>query len=133
MLYNPAKTYKTISLQTANQLELVVRMYEGAIRFLELAKLGFEQTDPVERIQTIHNNVMRSMEIINELNLTLDMERGGETAIQLRDLYNYFENRLFDSNMRKDMTGIQEVIDRLGSLLEAWEEIGEEQSALAVS
>ncbi|MGB1054996.1 MAG: flagellar export chaperone FliS, partial [Limisphaerales bacterium] len=83
--------------------------------------------------QTIHNNVMRSMEIINELNLTLDMERGGETAIQLRDLYNYFENRLFDSNMRKDMTGIQEVIDRLGSLLEAWEEIGEEQSALAVS
>ena len=133
MLYNPAKTYKTISLQTANQLELVVRMYEGAIRFLELAKLGFEQTDPVERIQTIHNNVMRSMEIISELNLTLDMERGGETATQLRDLYNYFENRLFESNMRKDMTGIQEVIDRLGSLLEAWEEIGEEQSSLAVS
>ena len=133
MSYNPAKTYKTISLQTANQLELVVRMYEGAIRFLELAKLGFEQTDPVERIQTIHNNVMRSMEIINELNLTLDMERGGETATQLRDLYNYFENRLFESNMRKDMTGIQEVIDRLGSLLEAWEEIGEEQSSLAVS
>ena len=63
MSHNPAKTYKTISLQTANQLELVVRMYEGAIRFLELAKLGFEQTDPVERIQTIHNNVMRSRKL----------------------------------------------------------------------
>ena len=105
-------------------------MYEGAIRFLEMAKLGFEYEDPIEQIETIHNNVTRAQEIINELNMTLDMEQGGETAIQLRDLYNYFDNRLFDSNLRKDVSGIQEVIDRLGSLLEAWEEIGQEQTAL---
>ena len=63
--------------------------------------------------------------------MTLDMERGGETAIQLRDLYNYFDNRLFDCNMRKEISGIQEVTDRLGSLLEAWEEIGKDQTTLA--
>ena len=130
MIPSPAKTYKTISLQTASQVELVIHMYEGAIRFLEMAKLGFEYEDPIEQIETIHNNVTRAQEIINELNMTLDMEQGGETAIQLRDLYNYFDNRLFDSNMRKDVAGIQEVIDRLGSLLEAWEEIGQEQTAL---
>ena len=130
MIPSPAKTYKTISLQTASQVELVIRMYEVAIRFLEMAKLGFDYEDPIEQIETIHNNVTRAQEIINELNLTLDMEQGGETAIQLRDLYNYFDNRLFDSNMRKDVAGIQEVIDRLGALLEAWEEIGQEQTAL---
>ena len=130
MIPSPAKTYKTISLQTASQVELVIRMYEGAIRFLEMAKLGFEYEDPIEQIETIHNNVTRAQEIINELNMTLDMEQGGETAIQLRDLYNYFDNRLFDSNLRKDVSGIQEVIDRLGSLLEAWEEIGQEQTTL---
>ena len=42
MIPSPAKTYKTISLQTASQVELVIRMYEGAIRFLEMAKLGFD-------------------------------------------------------------------------------------------
>ena len=40
------------------------------------------------------------------------------------------KQRLFDCNMRKEMSGIQEVIDRLGSLLEAWEEIGQDQTAL---
>ena len=84
MIPSPAKTYKTISLQTASQVELVIRMYEGAIRFLEMAKLGFDYEDPIEQIETIHNNVTRAQEIINELNMTLDMEQGGETAIQLR-------------------------------------------------
>ena len=128
MIPSPAKTYKP---SLADRLWWNwIRMYEGAIRFLEMAKLGFEYEDPIEQIETIHNNVTRAQEIINELNMTLDMEQGGETAIQLRDLYNYFDNRLFDSNLRKDVAGIQEVIDRLGSLLEAWEEIGQEQTAL---
>jgi len=59
------------------------------------------------------------------LNITLDMEQGGEMATQLRELYQYFDKRLFEANMKKDIKILEEVIKRLTTLLEAWEEISQ--------
>ena len=53
MIPSPAKTYKTISLQTASQVELVIRMYEGAIRFWKRPKSEFDYEDPIERISRL--------------------------------------------------------------------------------
>jgi flagellar protein FliS len=104
-------------------------LYEGAIKFLERARMGLD--DPLEMNETVHNNISRAQDIINELHNTLDMEQGGKLAVVLSDLYAYLERRLFESNIRKDEAGIVEVIDRLTTLQEGWAEMLEQQSVTA--
>ncbi len=131
MLRNPLQSYKTISLETAPPGRLVLMLFDGAIKFLEKAKLGFDIEDPVEMNETVHNNITRAQDIINELNSTLNMDQGGEIAVVLRDLYVYMENKLFESNIRKEIEGVQEVIDRLSTLQEGWSEMLEQETAVA--
>jgi len=106
-------------------------LFDGAIKFLEKAKLGFDIEDPVEMNETVHNNITRAQDIINELNSTLNMDQGGEIAVVLRDLYVYMENKLFESNIRKEIEGVQEVIDRISTLQEGWSEMLEQETAVA--
>ena len=131
MLRSPLQSYKTISLETAPPGQLVLMLFDGAIKFLERAKLGFGIEDPVEMNETVHNNITRAQDIINELNSTLNMNQGGEVAVVLRDLYVYLDNRLFESNIRKELEGVQEVIDRLSTVQAGWSEMLELESAVA--
>ena len=125
---NPLQAYKTISLETAPPGKLVLMLYEGAIRFLDKALIGMEMEDPLERIETVHNNVTRAQSIISELNYTLDMERGDKVAEVLRDLYLYFDNKLYRSNIHKDGNGIREVIEHINVLREGWSEMLEKDA-----
>lgn len=95
-------------------------LYDGAIRFLERALLGFDKEDPADFAQTISNNVLRAQDIIQELNYSLDLQRGGSFASNLRDLYFYMDRRLMQSNLEKTPDGIRDVIARLSILREAW-------------
>ena len=131
MLRNPLQSYKTISLETAPPGRLVLMLFDGAIKFLEKAKLGFDIEDPVEMNETVHNNITRAQDIINELNSTLNMDQGGEIAVVLRDLYVYLDKRLFESNIRKESQGVQEVIDRLSTVQEGWSKMLEQEAAVA--
>jgi len=113
-------SYRRVATETANPGQLVTVLYDGAIKFLERALLSFQSTDPLEFNQGIHNNVTRAKAIIHELNICLNMEDGGELAVTLRRLYLYFEVRLDESNRYKRPQGIQEVIERLTVLRDAW-------------
>lgn len=112
-----------VAMQTAPPGQLVLMLYEGAIRFLERALLGFSSDDPAEFNQAINNNVQRAQMILDELNAALDVKQGGELAERLRGIYHYFERRLQESNLRKEPDGIEEVIRRLGVLRDAWREM----------
>jgi flagellar protein FliS len=68
----------------------------------------------------IHNNLQRAQEIIRELNYALNMDQGGEVAATLRSLYEYFDRRIWESNMRKRRDGVDEVIGHLTVLRDAW-------------
>jgi flagellar protein FliS len=68
----------------------------------------------------VHNNIQRAQEIIRELNLALNMEQGGEFAVTLRRLYDYFDRRIWESNLRKKQDGVEEVIRHLTVLRDAW-------------
>jgi flagellar protein FliS len=95
-------------------------LYEGALRFLEQALSGFTKEDPAEFNGTINNNIQRAQAIIRELNGSLNLALGGELAFQLRRLYDYFDRRLLESNVRKQEDGIREVIARISTLRDAW-------------
>jgi flagellar protein FliS len=104
-------------------------LYDGAIRFLERSLGGFTKDDPAEFNSTINNNIIRAQDIINELNSSLNLEAGGEVALNLRQLYVYFDRRLTESNVRKEQAGIKEVIARLTVLRDAWATMLSRQNA----
>jgi flagellar protein FliS len=117
---NPWQSYRQIATQTAPPGQLVLMLYDGAIRFLERALTGFASTDPGERNMTINNNLQRAVDIVRELNVCLDTEAGGQLAQTLRDLYDYMERRLMESNFKKRRTGVDEVLVHLRELRNAW-------------
>src|SRR5882672_12490524 len=117
---NPWQSYRKVAAQTAPPGQLVLMLYDGAIRFLHGAQSGFSKDDPAESNSLINNNILRAQQIIRELNYCLNMDLGGELAVQLRRLYDYFDRRLQESNTKKEPSGIVEVIDRLSELRDAW-------------
>lgn len=117
---NPWKSYKQIATQTAPPGQLVLMLYDAGLRSLERALLGFAIKDPGERNTAIHNNIQHSLDIIRELNSSLNREAGGELADTLSNLYAYFENRLTESNLRKQRAGVDEVLGHLSGLRDAW-------------
>lgn len=128
---NALDSYRRVSMQTAPPGHLVLMLFEGVTRFLEQALTGFSKDDPAEFHGTISNNVLRAQEIIRELDRCLNLAAGGELALQLRRLYDYFDHRLMESNLLKDERGIREVIQRISSLRNAWATMlrGENSSA----
>ena len=110
-------------MQTAAPGQIVLMLFEGAIRFLDRAENGFQIEDPSESNQTIHNNIQRAQDILNELNMALDVEQGGELAQTLRSLYEYMDRRLLESNLQKTPEGLIETRRHLGVLQKAWEQM----------
>ncbi|MEJ0091154.1 MAG: flagellar export chaperone FliS [Limisphaerales bacterium] len=117
---DPLKSYKKIATLTTPPGHLVLMLYDAALRSLECALIGFDAKDPGERNTTIHNNLQRTMNIVRELNFSLNREAGGDLADTLCNLYAYFEERLQESNLKKQRTGVDEVIRHITGLREAW-------------
>ncbi len=120
---SPWNSYRQVAMQTAAPGQIVLMLFEGAIRCVDRAENGFEVDDPAESNQIIHNNLQRAQDILHELNMALDMEQGGTLAQTLRSLYEYMDRRLLESNMRKSKDGMIEVRKYLGSLRDAWAEM----------
>jgi flagellar protein FliS len=95
-------------------------LYEGAARFLERAMAGFDMDDPAESNQAISNNIIRAQDIIFELNVTLNVEQGGELAMRLRRLYDYMDRRLMEANLKKEQATLKEIHGRIVVLRDAW-------------
>jgi flagellar secretion chaperone FliS len=116
----PWDSYRKVATQTATPGQLVLMLYDGALRFLEQAKTGFDYQDPVQFNQTINNNIVRAQAIIHEMNASLNMQAGGEVASNFRRLYNYFYRRLTEANRKKQMAPIEETISRLRVMRDSW-------------
>ncbi|MEY4916520.1 MAG: hypothetical protein RL616_433 [Verrucomicrobiota bacterium] len=117
---NPFKSYRQISTQTAPPGQLVLMLFDGALKSLDCALIGFQSPDFAERNAAVHNHLSRATDIVRELNGSLDMNAGGELAETLRNLYGYFEQRLTESNFKKTEQGIRDVQPMLKQLRDAW-------------
>jgi flagellar secretion chaperone FliS len=130
---NPWQSYRQVATHTAPPGQLVLMLYDGAIRFLERAQTGFPLEDPLEAFSTVNNNILRAQDIIRELDCSLNVNEGGQLALELRRLYDYFDRRLLESNMRKEPAGIKEVIERLSVLRDSWAAMLQQQGASALN
>lgn len=110
------KRYKTSQANTASKEDLLILLYEGAIRFLERAIVEKESKHLSEHKMYLR----RGLAIVSELQATLDFQKGGDLAIQLFELYSYMIDRLTEANIKQDMEQIRVVIKNLNTLLEGW-------------
>jgi flagellar protein FliS len=117
------KSYRQIATQTAPPGQLVLMLFDGALNSLERAMTGFELTDPKRKNETIHNNLQKAVDIIRVLNGSLNLTEGGKLAQTLRGLYNYFDQRIVESNLKKRREGITEVVTHMTELRNAWEKM----------
>jgi flagellar protein FliS len=117
------QSYRQVATQTASPGQLILLLYNGIIRFLEQARVGFTLDDPKEFNEAINNNLQRAQAIINELNQSLNLAEGGEFAQRMRGLYDYFDRRVQESNMAKTEPGILEVLKHVAVLRDAWAEM----------
>lgn len=117
---DPWKSYHQTATMTAPPGQIILMLYDGALRFLARASAGFAHQDPAELNMTVHNNLQRAGDIIRELDCVLNLERGGDLAETLHRLYEYFEVRIHSSNVKKQRDGIEEVIQHLSILRDAW-------------
>lgn len=115
---NPyANTYKSQQIQTASQEQILILLYEGAIRFLKLAKTALAE----KNLEKFHNNIIKTQRILMEFMSTLDVETGGDMAKNLFNLYEYLHYRLIQANLKKDVTMMDEVLEHLQELKSTWE------------
>jgi len=119
-----ARAYHAQSVLTASPGQLVLMMFDGALRFLALAKEGFNQPEEnMRRFETINLNLQRAQNIIAELQGSLNHEAGGEIAVTLDRLYDYYSRRLFEANVKKRLEPVIEVERFLQELRDAWAEM----------
>ncbi len=111
--------YQENRVTTQTPGRVVVLLYEGAVKFLKQALREMEAGQFIEKGKSIS----RAVDIIQELNVTLNMEAGGEIAKNLRQLYAFMMERLFQANMQKDPDMIRETIGLLEGLNDGWKAV----------
>jgi flagellar protein FliS len=111
--------YKENAVGTQSKGRLIVMLYDGAVKFLNLALKDLEENNYAEK----GRHIAKAQDIINELNAVLDMETGGEIATNLRSLYCFMLRRLSEANIKKDPRLIQDVIDLLDELNQGWKAV----------
>ena len=123
MGYNQAyNAYKSTNIRTASQGHLVVLLYEGAVRQLSAAADMFDAANTVKArdIEKFNNCLQKAQAIITELQVSLDMDRGGEIAKNLMSLYIFFNNELMSANINRDKKKIDFVLSMMTELSGAW-------------
>ncbi|MFC1588501.1 flagellar export chaperone FliS [Planctomycetota bacterium] len=118
-------SYLEVQVQTASKEQLLVMLYDGAIRFCQLAQQHLENED----IEASHNNLIRAKAIIVELMCSLDKKIGDPLYSNLISLYNFIYLRLVEANFNKSVSSLVEALEILQHLRSTWEQAIEKSSA----
>lgn len=114
-----ASNYQKVQANTASPGQRVVMVYKGIGKQLEAAIAAFGSTTP-QKFETINNSLLAAEQLILELQLALDKERGGEIATNLEKLYIFWRNHLSEANIQKDVEKVKNVLDMVKNLTEGW-------------
>ena len=114
------KSYKSVAVTTATPGQLVLMLFDGALRFLTAAERSFAEEHPLRRNESIHNNIVRAQNIILELQHSLDMRVEGGFPQRMFALYDFMNFQLNQANIKKDVAPIQVVSELLGEIRDAW-------------
>lgn len=113
---NGYQQYKQNSVQTASPEELTLMLYDGCLKFMRQAKIFIVE----KKVPEAHNSIMRAQAIIEELNLTLNMDI--PVSLNLRQLYVFMLEQLIEANASKDAQYIDTIYPMVEELRDTWKE-----------
>lgn len=113
---HPYNKYKQTSVLSASREQILLMLYEAAIKFTKLAIQATEQKKVAERGQ----NIIRAFDIIIELQATLDHKVGGELAQQLDSLYVYLMDQYTKANIKGEVEPLYSCLKVLENLYDGW-------------
>lgn len=116
-LPNAYAQYNNSKILTASPAELTLMLYEGAIKFCNIAILAVEQKD----VEKAHLNIVKTERIIDHFRMTLDMKY--PVAEDFERVYAYLASRLVQANMSKDKDILEEVCTHLRAMRDTWKEV----------
>lgn len=114
---NAAKFYKQNTINTASPARLTLMLYEGAIKFCNIALEGMDE----KNIEKTNNNIIKAEKIIVELRVTLDMKY--PVAEDFDKVYDYIYRRLVEANVRKDKEVLLEALKHIKTMRDTWKEV----------
>lgn len=120
-----ASTYRQNDITTRSPLELVVLLYDGLLSSLSACRAASDAGDMRGRAE----GIAKALAIVAELQNTLDMDSGGEVAVELDRLYAYVLSRLTDANVHRSVEPIDEVHRLFSPLRDAWAQIASQPAA----
>lgn len=120
----PYQIYQQSAVNTSTPLQLVIMLYDGAIRNVKLGIEGIEGED----IQKANHHLLKAQSVINELAGSLNMRY--PIAQLLLQIYDYMLRKLIEANVRKDKDPALEVLEYLSALRDAWHQISKRGSAV---
>ena len=116
-LPNAYAQYNNSKVLSAAPGELTLMLYDGMIRFCNLAEVAVEKKD----ISKAHTNIMKMQRIIDYLRQTLDMNY--PVAEDFERVYIYLSQRMVEANMKKDLEILQEINGHLHAIRDNWKEV----------
>lgn len=111
------ESYARNRILTASLAELTLMLYEGAIKFCNIAIAGIEEND----VEKAHLNIMKVENIILEFRATLDPKY--EVSKDFENVYTYLTDCLVEANMKKDAELLGEVLKHLRTMRDTWKEV----------
>lgn len=120
MTYNALNQYRQNTVFTATPEELTLMLYDGAIKFMNIAKYNIENS----QIEKAHQALIRAQDIILELSSSLNMEY--EISNNFKQLYDFIMNNLIDANINKEIKPIDEALEILTEMRDIWKEVMKE-------
>ena len=114
---NAASLYQGAAINTASPAELTLMLYNGAIKFCNLALIGIEEQD----IMKAHNNLMKAQRIIRELQGTLNFKY--EVSKDFDLIYTRILNNLLAANVKKDVDKLNEALEDIRGIRDVWTQV----------
>ena len=114
---NPYAAYANNKIMMASPAELTLMLYDGAIKFVNIAMDAIDQKD----IEKAHDNIRKADLIIEEFQITLNHKY--EVAKDFDQVYKYIRERLLWANVKKDKAILEEVQEHLHTMRDTWKEV----------
>ncbi len=114
---NPYQSYQQNSVNTASPGELTLMLYNGCLKFINLAKHGMQSKD----IEGKNLNIQKAQNIVHELMVTLNMDL--EVSQNMMSLYEYMNRRLVEANIKNDLDALAEVEGLVTEFRDTWKQV----------
>lgn len=114
---NAFNVYKNNSVNYASKEQLLLMLVDGAVKFAKVAREALAEKD----IRKSHENLVKIQDIFTELMVSLD-QNAGDWARQIYQVYDFIKTRLFEINLKKDVTMMDELMPVIENIRDTWYE-----------